>query len=241
MTRALLISLTTLAALTAPDVQANPVTYHYEASAWQTWMENSGHGFATYAGPQHASVLDFTLAAPLAANLGRGDAPLLITNLLQSWSYDGGQAATRVDSTTASSYFSLYVWTGSAGEILRSNFYINEAPIHVQGLPPGTSGAATLYVDSGYIDSQYGGPGFYLQERVTYANFVRCQGQFCYGGSEGGSTYSGGQWSAAEQPGGAPGGNSVPEPTTLALCLAGLLAAYSPKRLLRPCRGITQS
>lgn len=230
MNRALLI---TLALLSAPAVQANPVTYHFEASAWQTWMENSGHGFATYAGPQHSATLDFTLAAPLAANLGQGSAPLLITNLLQSWSFDGGQAATRVDSGTASAYFSLYVWTGSTGQILRSNFYINNAPITVPGLPAGHASDALLYVDSGYIDSQYGGPGFYLQERVTYADLVRCQSIYCYGGSEGGSTYSGGVWSAAEQQGGALDPNSVPEPASLALCLAGLLAAYSPARFLR--------
>lgn len=230
MTRALLIA---LAVLTAPAVQANPVTYHFEASAWQTWMENSGHGFATYAAPQHGATLDFTLAAPLAANLGQGNAPLLITNLLQSWSFDGGQAATRVDSGTAAAYFSLYVWTGASGQILRSNFYINNAPINVPGLPAGHSSEAALYVDSGYIDPQYGGPGFYLQERVTYADLVRCQSIYCYGGSEGGSTYSGGMWSAAEQQGGALDPNSVPEPASLALCLAGLLAAYSPARFLR--------
>jgi len=230
MTRTLLLA---LAALAAPVAQANPVTYHFAASPWQTWMENSGHGFATYAGPQHGATLDFTLAGPLAANLGRVDAPLLITNLVQSWSFDGGQAATRVDSGTASAYFSLYVWTGAAGEILRSNYYINEAPITVSGVPAGNSSAATLYVDSGYIDPQYGGPGFYLQERVTYADLVRCQWIYCYGGSEGGSTYSGGQWSAAEQQAGADGSNSVPEPASLALCLVGLLAAYSPSRFLR--------
>ncbi len=238
MTRALLIA---LAVLTAPAVHANPVTYHFAASSWQGWAENTGHGFATYAGPQHGASLDFTVAAPLAANLGAGNAPLLITTQLQSWSFDGGQAATHVSSATAAAFFSLYVWTGASGQILRSNFYINEAPITVPGLPAGASNAATLYVDSGYIDSQYGGPGFYLQERVTYANFVRCQSIYCYGGSEGGSTYSGGVWSAAEQQGGGANANAVPEPGALTLCLAGLLAAYSPRRLLRPRPAITRS
>jgi len=43
MTRTLLLA---LAALAAPVAQAHPVTYHFEASPWQTWIENSGHGFA---------------------------------------------------------------------------------------------------------------------------------------------------------------------------------------------------
>lgn len=236
MNRALLLA---LALVAAPAAQANPVTYHYEAAPWAYWIENSGHNFATYANPTRAATLDFTVAAPLAANLGSAQAPLNVTGLLDSWSYDGGSAAAQVDSRSASAYFSLYLWTGAAGEILESLFYIANAPVTVPGLPAGT--AATLYVDSGFVAA---GSGYnanpYLQERVDYPGYVRCQGYnlygqpYCYAGSEGGYTSQArGSWTMSIANTGP--ASTVPEPGSLALVLAGLLGlgCYSPARFLR--------
>lgn len=231
-----------LLAVAALQAQANPVTYHYEAAPWAYWIENSGHGFATYANPARLATLDFTVAAPLAANLGTAQAPVNVTGQLDSWVYDGGSASTRVGSATgASPSFSLYLWTGTAGEILESLFYIANAPITVAGLPIGT--AASLYVDSGFVAA---GSGYnaspYLQQRVDYPGYVRCQGTdlhgnpYCYAGSEGGYTSQArGAWTMATTAGGTDPTRALPEPASLALVLAGLLGlgAYSPARFLR--------
>lgn len=222
MPRAFLLALTTLAASTA--AQANPVTYHYEASPWVSWAENSGHGFATYANPTRSATLDFTLAAPLT-QMGGTFAPVNVTAQLLSWAYDGGQASTRVDSSSAMPYFSLYLWTDAAGGILQSQFYIHNAPVVVAGLPVATP--TTMYVDSGYIAPGLNASG-YLQERVDYPGYLRCQGYdlhmnpYCYAGSEGGYTNAGGgAWTmtalAATDP-----ANTLPEPGGVALALAAL-------------------
>lgn len=226
----------TLSAL-APLAQAGPVTYRYEAAPWSYWADNSGHNFPTFANPGHAASLEFTVAAPLAANLGSAPVPINVTSALTSWRYDGGQPFTTVDSASAASYFTLYLWTGAQGEILESKFYIANAPLTVPGLP--ASVHASLYVDSGWMDSRYGQG--YLQERVDYPDYVRCQGYnlygqpYCYGGSEGGhNPLGGGRWTVTAATVNNPPGQ-LPEPGSLALALAGLLGlgGYSPARFLR--------
>lgn len=215
-----------LAALPPTLARANPVQFHYESSDWAYWIENSGHGFATYANPAHRATLDFTLAAPLAANLGTSFTPVDVTAQVLSWSYEGGQPFTRASGDASSAYFSLWMWTGATGEILQNKFYISNAPITVPGIPSGV--ASTLYVDSGYVAPGLNGSG-YLQERVDYPAYLRCQGvnlygqPYCYAGSEGGSTsLQRGTWTMTELPGGI---GSLPEPGSLSLVALGLLAA----------------
>lgn len=202
-----------LGALSAP-ASASLTTYTYTAN-WTSWMDNAGLNRGLYAGLDRAIEFDFTVSAPLAS-VGCGTSPYSIycqTDVkaqVQSWHYNGGSSFLNIGSDVSGSVLTaLLLSTDAAGNILNDRFYLN-GPVVIPSLSTYQSRLSEAH--DGY------------DQQLLTSDFSRFYGgsQSWISLSEGMSNMQGaGSWSFATFSD--PIGNSVPEPATYSLMLAGVV------------------